>query len=206
MEERQTCRVQEGGQHSREATTFQEPGRPLRNWQEAKDLPVVREDRVWADEVWRRGLSGAYRDLQAIIQSLDLILGEVGNPWKISELCQVRQCSSSYYTWSCASNTIAQCAVVRFQKDVCQVPGEPIGSAWPMGGSQRMSSLRPDWISKWVNPLGERLWRECQKYPLPQSKDKCYIEILVLSLKILNPCKGYAWVESFACEIQFVGQ
>lgn len=116
MEERQTCRVQEGGQHSREATTFQEPGRPLRNWQEANDLPVVSKERVWADEVWRRGLSGACRDLQAIIQSLDLILGEVGNPWKISELRQVRQCSSSYYKWSCASNTISQGTTVHFSE------------------------------------------------------------------------------------------
>lgn len=163
MEERQTCRVQEGGQHSREATTFQEPGRPLRNWQEANDLPVVREERVWADEVWRRGLSGACRDLQAIRQSLDLILGEVGSPWKISELCQVRQCSSSCYKWSCASNTIAQCVTVRFQKDILPSSRKTDWLSMACGGSQRMSLHNPDWINKWVTPLVECLWWECQK-------------------------------------------
>lgn len=79
-----------------------EPGRPLRSWQEASDLPVAREERVWGDEVRRSRLSGACRDLQAITESLDLIRGEVCNPWKISELCQVRQRSSSCYKWSCA--------------------------------------------------------------------------------------------------------
>lgn len=88
----------------------QEPGRPLRSWQEASNLPVVREERVWGDEVRRSSLSGACRDLQAITESLDLIRGEVCNPWKISELCQVRQRSSSYYKRSCASSSVAESA------------------------------------------------------------------------------------------------
>lgn len=177
MEKRQTRRVQEGGQHSREATPFQEPGRPLRNWQEANDLPVVREERVWADEVWRRGLSGAGRDLQAITQSLDLILGEVGSPWKISELCQVRQCSSSYYKWSCASHTVAQRATVRFQKDICQVPEELTGSAWPMGAVRgRVHKTQTELVSGWIPSVNacesDKNIRRCRPKSRPNAIEK----------------------------------
>lgn len=80
IKKRQTCRGRGGGQHSREGTTFQEPGRPLKNWQVANDHPVVREERVWDEVRRRRSPSRAGRDLQAIIKSFDLILSEVGSP------------------------------------------------------------------------------------------------------------------------------
>lgn len=100
-------------------------------------------------EVRRSSLSGACRDLQAIAESLDLIRGEVCNPWKISELCQVRQRSSSYYKWSCASSSVAKRTPVHFQKGTCQVPEEQIGSARPLETAVRGRALKG--VSGWVS-------------------------------------------------------
>lgn len=43
MKMRQTCKRQGAFQ---KGNAFQEPGRPLRSWQEASNFPVVREERV----------------------------------------------------------------------------------------------------------------------------------------------------------------
>lgn len=137
-----------GREHSRKATR----SRSLEDLWGAGRKPAIS---LWwerrgceDDEVRRSSLSGACRDLQAITESLDLIRGEVCNPWKISELCQVRQRSSSYYKRSWASSSVAERTPVHFQKGTCQVPAEQTGSAWPLETAVRGRAHKG--VSGWI--------------------------------------------------------